>query len=262
MRIQVASDLHHELAVSNSAMAARLEHADDAVDVLVLAGDIHNQTGAIDLYADYPVPVVYVCGNHEFYGTEMLQLLPELRRRAVGTSVKLLEKDELILNNVRFLGCTMWTDYHAFPLCLNTAMEYARNHMLDHQRIRESNNGRFEPEDAAEEQRAALEFLVRKIREPFPGKTVVITHHAPSARSIHQHEQNNPLVPAFASNLEFLASEADLWIHGHIHLSSDYRLGNCRVICNPRGYPGRRNRSNPALAYENAQFDARKVIDV
>ncbi|WP_438326968.1 metallophosphoesterase [Burkholderia pseudomallei] len=261
MRLQIASDLHHELAVSSSAMAARLERADDSVDVLVLAGDIHNKTGAIYLYADYPVPVVYVCGNHEFYGAEMLQLLPELQRAAAGTSVHLLEKSELVLGNVRFLGCCLWTDYHAFPLCLNAAMEYARTHMEDHRRIRKPNNGRFEPEDAVKEQRAALEFLVRKIREPFPGKTVVITHHAPSARSVHQHEQNNPLAPAFASNLEFLVSEADLWIHGHIHLSSDYQLGKCRVICNPRGYPGR-NRSNAALVYENAGFDANKVIEV
>ncbi|CAK0501920.1 phosphoesterase [Burkholderia pseudomallei] len=261
MRLQIASDLHHELAVSNSEMAARLERADDAVDVLVLAGDIHNKTGAIDLYADYPVPVVYVCGNHEFYDGEMHLLLPEMRRRANGTSVHLLEKDEFVLGNVRFIGTCLWTDYHVFPLSLDASMQYARTHMLDHRRIRRPNHGRFEPEDAAEEQRAALELLVRKIREPFPGKTVVITHHAPSARSIHQHEQNNPLAPAFASNLEFLVSEADLWIHGHIHLSSDYQLGKCRVICNPRGYPGR-NRSNPALAYENAGFDPNKVIEV
>ncbi|KGD34451.1 metallophosphoesterase [Burkholderia pseudomallei] len=261
MKVQVASDLHHELAVPNSEMARPLKRSDDSVDVLVLAGDIHNKTGAIDLYADYPVPVVYVCGNHEFYGAEMLQLLPELQRATAGTSVHILEKSELVLGNVRFLGCCLWTDYHAFPLRLNAAMECARTHMVDHRRIRKPNNGRFVPEDAAEEQRAALEFLVQKIREPFPGKTVVITHHAPSARSIHKHEQNNPLAPAFASNLEFLVSKADFWIHGHIHFSSDYWLGNCRVICNPRGYPGS-NRSNLALAYENAEFDARKVIDV
>lgn len=260
MRLQIASDLHHELAIPDSVMATPIALADD-VDVLVLAGDIHNQLKGVDLYADYPVPVVYVCGNHEFYGAEMLQLLPELQRAAAGTSVHLLEKSELVLGNVRFLGCCLWTDYHAFPLSLNAAMEYARTHMVDHRRIRKPNNGQFEPEDAAEEQRLALDYLVRKIREPFVGATVVVTHHAPSARSIHQHEQNNPLAPAFASNLEFLVSEADVWIHGHIHHSSDYRLGKCRVICNPRGYPGR-NRTNPSLAYENTGFDPCKVIDV
>lgn len=261
MKVQVASDLHHELAVPNSEMARPLERSDDSVDVLVLAGDIHNQLKGVDLYADYPVPVVYVCGNHEFYNSEMQLLLPELRRKANGTSVKLLEKDEFIRGNVRFLGCTMWTDYHMFPLQLDASMEHARRDVLDHRRIRKPNHGRFEPEDAVAEQRAAVDFLVRKIRTPFSGATVVVTHHAPSARSVHPHEQNNPLVPAFASNLEFLVSEADIWIHGHIHHSSDYRLGKCRVICNPRGYPGR-NRTNPSLAYENAGFDPRKVIDV
>jgi hypothetical protein len=181
-------------------------------------------------------------------------------RRSV-TAVHMLERDELVLGNVRFLGCCLWTDYHMFPLHLDASMECARTHMLDHRGIRKSNLGRFEPEDAIVEQREALSFLVKKISEPFTGKTVVITHHAPTARSVHPHEQSDPLVPAFASNLEFLVSEADVWVHGHIHLSTDYRLGHCRVICNPRGYPGR-NRSNPASAYENARFDPRKVIDV
>ncbi|CAJ3384632.1 phosphoesterase [Burkholderia pseudomallei] len=261
MKVQVASDLHHELAVAGSSMSEPIALADAEVDALVLAGDIHNQLGAIDLYASYPVPVIYVCGNHEFYDSEMQLLLPEMKRRANGTSVKLLEKEVFIRGNVRFLGCTMWTDYHMFPLRLNASMEYARRHVLDHRRIRKPNSGRFEPEDAVVEQRDALDFLVRKIREPFPGATVVVTHHAPSARSVHPREQNNPLVPAFASNLEFLVSEADLWIHGHIHRSSDYQLGGCRVVCNPRGYPGR-NRTNPVLPYENAEFDPRKVIDV
>lgn len=261
MRVQVASDLHHDLAVEGSPMSRPLALADGEVDVLVLAGDIHNKLAGIELYAHYPVPVVYVCGNHEFYDGEMSELFSEMKRRAAGTSVVVLEKDELVVGDVRFIGCCLWTDYHMFPLRLGASMEYARAHVLDHRRIRNPNNGRFEPEDAAKEQRAALDFLVRRIREPFPGKTVVITHHAPSGRSVHPHEQANPLTPAFASNLEFLVSEADVWIHGHIHASSDYQLGKCRVICNPRGYPGR-NRSNPALAYENAGFDPCKVIDV
>jgi hypothetical protein len=242
-------------------MAEPLALADDGVGALILAGNVDNQLAGVRRYADYPVPVVYVCGNHEFYDSEMQSLMPELRRRANGTSVHLLEKDEFVLGDVRFLGCCLWTDYHMFPLRLDDSIEYARAHMLDHRRIGKSNAGRFEPEDAIEEQRDALRFLVEKIRQPFAGSTVVVTHHAPSARSVHPHEQNNRLVPAFASNLEFLMSETDVWIHGHIHLSSDYQLGNCRVICNPRGYPGR-NRSNPALPYENAKFDPRKVVDV
>ncbi|MGF6774881.1 metallophosphoesterase [Paraburkholderia sp. GAS334] len=261
MKLQIASDLHHELAISGCPMSRPVPLADGNVDVLVLAGDIHNQLRAIDLYFDYPVPVVYVCGNHEFYDSEMATLLSDMRRRAMGTSVQLFEKDEFVLQDVRFLGTCLWTDYCAFPLALNESMEFAGTHLLDHRRIRKPNHGRFEPEDAVAEQREALSFLVRKIRKPFAGKTVVVTHHAPSARSVHPTEQRNPLVPAFASNLEFLVSEADVWIHGHIHTSSDYQLGNCRVICNPRGYPGR-NRQRPELPYENARFDPEKVIDV
>jgi len=133
--------------------------------------------------------------------------------------------------------------------------------MLDHRKIRRANENRFEPEDAIAEQRQALGFLVAKIPEPFAGKTVVVTHHAPSARSVHPREQKNPLLPGFASNLEYLVSEADVWIHGHLHNSSDYFLGGCRVVCNPRGYPGW-NRQHPKLPYRNASFDQAKVIVV
>lgn len=260
-KIQIASDLHHELAATGSSMSCPITLVDNSVDVLVLAGDIHNQLRGIELYADYPAPVVYVCGNHEFYDGEMPTLLSEMKRKAAGTSVRLLEKDEMVLGGVRFLGTCMWTDYHAFPLALSESMEFSQMHLLDHCRIRKPNRRRFEPEDAIAEQREALDFLVRKIREPFGGPTVVVTHHAPSARSVHPSEQKNPLVPAFTSNLEYLVSEADVWIHGHLHNSSDYELGNCRVICNPRGYPGR-NRQHPELPYENAHFQPAKVIDL
>lgn len=261
MKLQIASDLHHELAVPRSPMSWPVALADRYVDVLVLAGDVHKHIGAIDLYRDYPVPVVYVCGNHEFYGSEMATVLSDLRQRSMGTSVYLLEKDELVLGQTRFLGTTMWTDYHAYPISLSESMEYVRSHVLDHRKIRKANMARFEPEDAVAEQRAALQFLVSKVRKPFAGKTIVVTHHSPTARSVHPSEQSNPLLPAFASNLEYLVSEADVWIHGHLHNSSDYQLGKCRVICNPRGYPGR-NRLRPELPYENSSFDPEKVIDV
>ena len=107
MRLQIASDLHHELAVPGSPMSRPVALADSDVDVLVLAGDVHNQLGAIDLYRDYPVPVVYVCGNHEFYDSEMARVLSDMRGKAALTSVYPLEKNELVLGGVRFLGTCM-----------------------------------------------------------------------------------------------------------------------------------------------------------
>ena len=83
---------------------------------------------------------------------------------------------------------------------------------------------------------------------------VVITHHAPSKQSIEARQRESVLSAAYASNLdEFIETyQPDLWVHGHMHNSSDYKHGKTRVMCNPRGYEGYRPNSlfNPSLVVE------------
>ncbi|MCI0150368.1 metallophosphoesterase [Paraburkholderia sediminicola] len=213
MRIQVASDLHHELATPGSAMALPITPA-PGIDVLVLAGDIHKHLAAIDLYADCPMPVVYIHGNHECYGADLHPLVSELWQRAAGTSVRFLEKEEFVLGSVRFVGGCLWTDYLLFPLRFDESLEHARVRMLGHRKIRAGKTKFFRPGDPIAEQQATLAFLAERIRHPFSGTTVVVTHHVPSGRSVFPSGQSNPLSPAFASNLEYLVSEADFWVHG------------------------------------------------
>jgi hypothetical protein len=185
-----------------------------------------------------------------------------MRERSEGTSVNFLQNDEFRLGKVRFLGACMWTDYGLFPLRFNDSLELARHKMSDHRLIRRRSDGaKFQPEDALAHQRETLLWLRESLDVPFDGKTVVVTHHLPSALSVRPESRGHELAPAYASNLELLAIRADVWIHGHAHWSVDYRIGRCRVVCNPRGRPGR-NRMHPEVAYENASFNSSLTIDV
>jgi Icc-related predicted phosphoesterase len=97
---------------------------------------------------------------------------------------------------------------------------------------------RFTPEDAIQLHMASREWLVAILAEPFDGKTVIVTHHAPSSQSVHPRYARDLLTPAFASNLENLmgCDRAALWVHGHMHDPFDYEIYGTRVVCNPRGY--------------------------
>ncbi|MFM0078788.1 hypothetical protein P0D72_07840 [Paraburkholderia sediminicola] len=128
------------------------------IDVLVLAGDIDRHAAAIDHYADYLVPVVYVHGNPECYEAEFGPLVSELRQRAGCASVRFLEKEECVIWSVRFVGGCLWTDYHAYPLRFKETVEHARMPMLDHRKTGRNPNNFFQPEDAIAEHQAALTF--------------------------------------------------------------------------------------------------------
>jgi predicted phosphodiesterase len=238
MKIQIASDLHREIASSESSLSRALAPAPDA-DALVLAGDIHEGSAAIDLYKDYPIPVMYVHGNHEPMHHSYPALIDEPDERSYGTSIRFLQNDEAFICGTRFLGACLWTDYALFPLKFNDSLEYARHTVTDYRLIRNTDDRPFHPEDAIGHQRETLLWLRERPDAPFAGKTVVVTHHLPSGRSVEPGHREHKLAPAYASNLELLVERADLWIHGHAHWSADYQIGKCRVVCNPRGHPGR-----------------------
>ncbi len=260
MNIQIASDLRHEMAQHRADLAGPLPIALD-FDVLILAGDIHEGSRAIDLYGDCRVPVIYVSGNHEPIEFGCQELVSEIRDLARGTSVRFLRDEEGVIRNVRFLGATLWTDYSLYPLRLDEAMRYAGAAMGEHKRIKERPGRLFRPENAREHQRRTFRWLNERLDEQFSGQTVVVTHHTPSGLSIPQRNRAHYLAAEYASNVELLVVKADCWIHGHIHASSDYWIGDCRVICNSRGRPGK-NHDNPDVPYENASFNPSLVIEL
>lgn len=248
MRVHILSDLHLEFAPFQPSQI-------DA-DVVVLAGDVHTGQNGINwiLKAFPDRPVIYVLGNHEFYGQIIPKLTDQIKEVAQVTNVHVLENDCVEIGDVTFLGATLWTDFrlNGDPV-LAEAM--AQTRMTDFRRIRVTPSYRhFSPNDAQQIHTHSLEWLAQQVEQSRGKKLVVITHHAPSPQSIPARFQSDPLNPAFASNLESFISEcgATLWVHGHIHQHVDYSIGSTRVIANPRGYP-----SEPHIG-----FDPTLVVEI
>lgn len=263
MKIQLASDLHLELLQRNFP-GERLIAPAGGVDALVLAGDIANGTQAIDLFKNWPVPVLYLAGNHEFYGESFEQARITLRKATEGTNIHFLDNDVVDFGGVRFLGATLWTDYRLDNSQSRQAlMENSERCLNDHRLIR-TEDGLFTASRALEEHEYSRQWLEHQLAIPYPGKTVVVTHHGPHPLSVHPRYAGNPLNAAFISDLGPLLDKADFWLHGHVHDSFDYLVGACRVIANPRGYA--RNRSSAAhagdLQFENPMFEWACAIDV
>lgn len=230
MKLHTLNDLHIEFEDFDPP-------ATDA-DVVILAGDIgvglEGLRWAEARFTDRPV--IYVPGNHEFYRHD-LTLIEELKAQA-PEHIHVLNNDQVVIRGVRFLGCILWTDFALFGEGERFyAMKTAQKWMTDFSIIR--NDGRkFTPRDAARLHMASRDWLASRLSEPFDGKTVVVTHHAPSSQSVHPRYARDLLTPAFASSLEMLmdGDGPALWVHGHMHDSYDYEIYGTQVICNPRGY--------------------------
>lgn len=240
-RIAVYSDLHLEFAPW---MPPRTD-----ADFAVLAGDTYTKNRSLpaafgDARKAFGCPVVAVLGNHEHYGEKVERTLEKTRPAAERMGVTLLEREETVIKGVRVLGCTLWTDFRLFAGNDDVRMrlDAARcaDGLTDFRVIRVAADGfrRFRPKDAAMIHIASVIWLSERLAVPFDGPTVVVTHHAPSRRSIPTRYADDTLSAAYASNLDHLIEEFGpaLWVHGHVHESFDYMVGRTRIVCNPRGY--------------------------
>jgi predicted phosphodiesterase len=237
MRLHVLSDLHLEFAPFTS--------PEVSADVVILAGDIHLDAEAVPwALRTFPAtPVVYVLGNHEFYGHALPKHIGTVKQRAQGSRVHVLENDLLVLGETVFLGCTLWTDFDLFGNP-RIAGSHATQRMTDYRKIRVSPEYRWlRSIDTALIHRRSRSWLEGQLDQHRGKKLVVITHHTPSPRSLAPSTAQDLTSAAYASELGGVVerSEARVWIHGHVHTSSDYVLGGTRVICNPRGYPDEYN---------------------
>jgi len=247
MKLHILNDLHIEFE-------GFAPPATDA-DVVILAGDIGvGMEGLRWAEARFTGrPVIYVPGNHEFYHHDSA-LIDELKVEAPD-HIHVLNDDQVIIDGVRFLGSILWTDFALFGEADKFfAMQQARQQMTDFSII-QNNGQRFTPEDAIRLHTASRDWLAAMLADPFDGRTVVVTHHAPSSQSVLPRYANDLLTPAFASNLENLmdGDRPTLWVHGHMHDAFDYEVYGTRVVCNPRGY-------NPNAL--NADFQPDLVMEI
>lgn len=240
MKLAIYSDLHLEFG--------KFQPPALDVDVVVLAGDIGKKHYGLRWAAEaFPTQqIIYVCGNHEFYGERRDMVLSYLRKeqKKYAGRVHFLNSDEIVIDGVRFLGCTLWTD---FALLGETnkeqAMSAAGRSMNDYFQIRrgpsvEGRSNRLEPIDTLHYHESSVNWLGERLSTPFDGATVVVTHHAPSLASVPDRFKESLVSAAYASNLDYLVEQSSLWIHGHTHDSLNYQIGGSTVLCNPRGYVG------------------------
>lgn len=225
VRIQYFSDVHLEFG------GLEIEQTD--ADVIIAAGDIGLGLQGLEWLKTLGRPVIYVAGNHEFYGQEYYATLEALRNVSAGSKVRFLERDTMILGEVRFLGCTLWTELGGEE---NERLEELMNTVNDFRKIRVQQGG-LTFAHYAMLHRESRRWLVKELEQPFDGKTVVITHHAPTPWSWHDNPSNIKRY-AYCNDLKelFHSFEIAAWFHGHTHVVSDYRCAGARVLCNPRGY--------------------------
>ncbi len=247
MRIHILSDLHLEFG--------GFAFPDVEADLVVLAGDTHVKRNGLRWVKETisHLPVLYLLGNHEYYGARFPRLVEKLKEFASGSNITVLEEDAVEIGGYRFFGSTLWTDMALFGDARAGSAEALV--MNDYRRVRKNPGYRkLRPIDTRfrhESSRKALtEFLIAGDSD----RSIVLSHHAPSAQSLPDSRKTELISCAYASHLDDLIVEHEplLWVHGHIHHSRDYRIGRTRVLANPRGY----------VDEPNPEFDPCFVVDL
>ena len=283
MKLHVLSDLHLEFAPHLAD-----EDAAKAADAIILAGDIYTGVQGIQwARQSFPnKPIVYVSGNHEFYGNHWDLLLDQLRKKAQIQEVHFLENESVAIAGIRFLGATLWTDFdyfgrgkrHASMLAAEAGLnDFKRINAktvlpADVSRILSTSDGKPRPVHwtrkltavhTLERNQVSMAWLKAELPKGDPEKTVVVTHHYPHKNSCAPKWANDLMNAAFGSDLPLdVLLGATLWVHGHTHDSFDYQVKSAersvRVVCNPRGYPPSCSRNT----WENAFFNPAFIVEI
>jgi hypothetical protein len=267
MKIQLLSDLHLEVHPHFQPQPA------PGADLLVLAGDIGSyQSGSALADEDFglprfsplprseggaawPTPVVFVPGNHEYDAQDFDEAHARLRQACERWGIVWLERETLVVAGVRLVGTTLWTDFDALALHEGTtattrlvAMREKAFRAANFYLRKTGGTRHGEPFLAAPMREQALvcqDWLQATLDTPFDGPTVVITHFAPSLRSADPRYGLVPGTAGFCNALDGMFAQVQLWLHGHLHAPSDYRVRGqhadgkpweCRVVANPLGY--------------------------
>ncbi len=225
MRLQIVSDLHLEFGP--------LQLSVDDTDVLIAAGDIGLGQDGLEWLFKYKRPVIYVAGNHEYWGQDLDYLPAALKAKSLGSRVHYLENRTVEIDGTRFIGCTLWTSMHNRDQ--GVISEISRS-MNDFRYISKSLRP-ARPHDLVAIHYDSRAWLEKQLAKPYDGKTVVVTHHAPQMKSWFE-GRDESIQYAYCNDLSSVMQkyDIDLWVHGHVHKASDYEAHGVHVVCNPRGY--------------------------
>lgn len=249
--IRIVSDLHLEFSMSAERYNMfHLPHLDtDSEDVLILAGDIgvaikhYSYVEFLEQMSRRFHHVIYIAGNHEYYNGALYHSFNEIKQCITHLSnVSFVENEVIRIDNISFICATLWTSFNnGNPLAMLKALQGLNDFKLIRVGSHEKpNEHRLSPSDVLMIHLRSKDFIFNSIVEEHANNqiAIVVTHHAPSFRSIAPQYKGDPLNDAFATDYDDLIIETQpkLWIHGHTHNSLNYMIENTNIVCNPRGY--------------------------
>ncbi|MBE0637198.1 MAG: metallophosphoesterase [Bacteroidales bacterium] len=235
MKIQFASDLHLEFPKNKEFLKAN--PLQPSGEVLILAGDIvpfaimdkHNDF--FDYVSTHFQQTWWIPGNHEYYRSDITQRSGTMQER-IRNNVHLVNNITLFRNNIRFIFSSLWSK-------INPGCEWEIEKGISDFQLIKYKGARFTSNHYNDLHEESLDFLKTELKEPSFGKTIVVTHHAPTFNKYPEKYQGDILNGAFAVELSDLivTSQADCWIYGHIHyMVPDYYIGKTKMISNQLGY--------------------------
>lgn len=246
MLVRLLSDLHHE--------HRGFVYENKGEDIIILGGDIHGGCRHHQLLDTMPdnIPILFVAGNHEYYNDSF---------EAVNTYLKEIESFKpnfLFLNNssfeykgISFFGGTMWTDFKLYGLTSSKNTIYNCEMSINDFRLIQYKEVRFNTTDCINEYEKFNKAFDDWINSSTSDTNICISHFLPSTRSVAPEYGTSQINAYFSSNQDDRIEKVDYWFHGHTHKACDYMIGDSRVVCNPRGYPGESNTGfNPDLIIE------------
>jgi Icc-related predicted phosphoesterase len=266
--IHLISDIHLEYEYASMSN----HRAPEGTDVVILAGDMHPGVWGVMWAAEHfrGLPVLYIPGNHEYYGKRGFRRHVErMREKAaeLGGNVRVCDRDEVVIDNTRFLLTTLWTDYDLYGTRLESMM-VGQARMNDYKNITQdlAHGCLMTPHTILEHHKDSLLFLDSRLSVHHDGPTVVVTHHAPSRLSFVGDDENlrDDVAPCYASNLDdfILRHQPEFWFHGHLHQSVDYTIGSTRVMSNPRGWVSRQIMRGGVVERENPHWNSQLIIPI
>jgi predicted phosphodiesterase len=242
VRINYFSDVHLEFGP--------LIAPDNDAELIIAAGDVGVFKQGVEWLKSLKKPVIYVAGNHEFYMHEYITTVKMLRDECAGSRIHFLENNTFNYKDTRFIGCSLWANLFLEGDDKAKALGKVLN---DFRKIKYKDIA-FNQKVFTRLHHRSKQWLENELAKPHDGKTIVVTHHAPTEWSWDDTTKSLKKL-AYCNDLKYLFHEyeIDAWFHGHIHSPGDYRIAGARILSNPRGYVGRKVVDS---------FDQNKIVDI